>query len=192
MQRTTRTAQRGEIVQTGGDPGRAIVSGPATRWMAGDNIDFPIDRLAGGDVGQVGGAVAIADADRVLGTVGGVEEYATPVSRAKGQMLRTLPFAVVWLVLGVGVVWLLALEWPWLMLWWGVLTAVSFWRLNREEFLYSRNGVERHRIDASADIAEKQLDQQHELKRMALTTYLEIAKAQYLGLPNGGSDDSDS
>lgn len=160
----------------------ATVSGPATRWLPGDNIQFPIDRLAGSDSGQVNGAVAITDADRVLGTVSGVEEYATPVSRAKGQMIRTLPFAVVWLVLGVGVVWLLGMEWPWLLVWFGTTTAVTFWRLNREEFLYSRNGVERHRIDAAADIAEKQLDQQHELKKMALSTYLEIAKAQYLGI----------
>ena len=167
---------KAEIVQ------RQEVSGPATRWLPGDNIQFPIERLAGGDVGQVGGAIAIADADRVLGSVGGSEEYSTPVSRAKGQLIRLIPFTAVWLILAGGVVWLLGLTWPWLLLWFGIATAFTYWRMNRDEFEFSRNGLERHRVNAAADLAEKQLDQNFELKRMALTTYLEIARAQYLGV----------
>lgn len=176
--------RRAEVVDTG----REIVSGPATRWLPGDNIAFPVEKLAGGDVGQVGGAIAIADADRVLGAVNGSEEYATPISRAKGQVIRLLPFTVVWLILTGGLVWLLGLTWPYLLLGFAVLTAASYVKMNRDEFDYSRNGLERHRINAAADIAEKQLDQQHELKKMALTTYLEIARAQYLGV----SDDNNS
>jgi len=55
MAQTRRTAQRAEIVTSGLDSGQDIVSGPATRWMPGDNIDFPIERLAGSDAGQAGG-----------------------------------------------------------------------------------------------------------------------------------------
>ena len=81
-----RTAQRGEIVPLPtGERGREVVSGPATRWMAPveQNIAFPIERLAGNDAGLVGGALAQLDPS-ILGAVGGSEEYATPVSRAKG------------------------------------------------------------------------------------------------------------
>ena len=46
MAQTRRTAQRAEIVTSGLDSGQDIVSGPTTRWMPGDNIDFPIERLA--------------------------------------------------------------------------------------------------------------------------------------------------
>ena len=149
-------------------------------------MNFPIEKLAGNDAGQVGGHLVTVDPALYNGT-GGPEEYATPTSRARGQLIRTLPFAAVWLVLGVGVVWLLGMEWPWLLVWWGLLTVVTFWRLNREEFLFSRSGVERHRIDAAADLREKEMDQTHELKKMALTTYLEIARAQYLGVSDDGN-----
>ncbi|MGB5048029.1 MAG: hypothetical protein WBO46_03750, partial [Caldilineaceae bacterium] len=107
-----RTAQRGEIVQSGRD----VVTGPATRWLAPteENIAFPIEHLAGRDVGQVGGQLAQLD-PALLGAVGGSEEYATPISRAKGQVIRLLPFSVVWLLLTGGLVWLLGLTFPYLL-----------------------------------------------------------------------------
>ena len=165
------------------------VSGPATRWLAPqqDNVNFPIEHLVGNDVGQVGGALTTIDPQLTLGSVSGSEEYATPVSRAKGQVIRLLPFSVIWLFLTGGLVWLLGLSFPYLLLGFAVLTAATYWRMNRDEFEYSRNGLERHRVDAATDLREKELDQTHELKKMALTTYLEIARAQYLGV----SDESD-
>jgi len=42
-------------------------------------------------------------------------------------------------------------------------------------------------LDSATDMREKELDQAHELKKMALQTYLEIARAQYLGV---NDDDS--
>jgi len=185
MAQTRRTAQRAEIVTSGLDSGQDIVSGPTTRWMPGDNIDFPIERLAGSDAGQAGGHLVTVDPALYNGT-GGSEEYATPVSRAKGQVIRLLPMTIVWLVLTAGVVWLMGLSWPYLLIGFSALTAATFIRLNGQEFEHSRNGVERHRIDAATDLREKELDQTHELKKMALTTYLEIARAQYLGV----NDDS--
>lgn len=179
MAQRTQIVKRAEIV----DSGRELVSGPATRWLPGDGLNFPIEKLAGGDVGQVG-AITLADADRVLGAVGGGEEYSTPITRAKGQVIRLLPFTAVWLILTAGLVWLLGLTWPYLLLGFAALTAATYYRLNRDEFEFSRNGLERHRVNAAADLAEKQLDQQHELKKMALTAYLEIARAQYLGVKN--------
>ena len=162
--------------------GRELVTGPATRWMVEpkENIAFPIEQLVGHDAGRVGGALATVDP--ALIALGGSEEYATPVSRAKGQVIRLLPFSVVWLVLTGGLVWVLGLSFPYLLLGFAVLTAATYWRMNRDEFDHSRNGLERHRVDAATDLREKELDQTHELKKMALTTYLEIARAQYLGV----------
>lgn len=165
---------------------RAAVTGPSTRWLPGDNIQFPIERLAGGDVGTVGGGhLATVDPALYNGT-GGSEEYATPVSRAKGQVIRLLPFSATFLILGIGVVWLLGLTWPYLLLWFAGLTAFTYWRMNKDEFEFSRNGLERHRVNAAADLREMELTQQHELKKMALQTYLEIARAQYLGVKDDG------
>ena len=95
---------------------------------------------------------------------------------------------IVWLVLTAGVVWLMGLSWPYLLIGFSALTAVTFIRLNGQEFEHSRNGVERHRIYAVTDLWEKELDQTHELKKMALTTYLEIARAQRLRLQSGMID----
>ena len=108
------------------------------------------------------------------------EEYATPVSRAKGQVIRLLPITIVWLVLTASVVWLMGLSWPYLLIRFSAFTAVTFIRLNRQKFEHSRNRVERHRIYATTDLREKELDQTHELKKMALTTYLEITRAALL------------
>ena len=91
---------------------------------------------------------AMVTIDPALHGVGGSESYETPVSSAKGQVIR----------------------------------------LNGQEFKHSRNEVERHRIDAATDLREKELDQTHGLKKMALTTYLEIARAQRLRLRSGMID----
>jgi len=49
---------------------------------------------------------------------------------------------IVWLVLTAGVVWLMGLSWPYLLIGFSALTAVTFIRLNGQEFEHSRNGVE--------------------------------------------------
>ena len=109
--------------------------------MPDDNIDFSIERLAGSDAGQAGGHLVTVDPALYNGT-GVSEEYATPVNRAKGQVIRLLPMTIVWLVLTAGVVWLMGLSWPYLLIGFSALTAVTFIRLNGQEFEHSRNGVE--------------------------------------------------
>lgn len=37
-----------------------------------------------------------------------------------------LPFSVMFLILGVGIVWLLGLTWPYLLLWFAGLTAFTY------------------------------------------------------------------
>ncbi len=159
---------------------RAAVTGPNTRWLPGDGLNFPIERLAGPDVGSVSGHLATVDPALIASA--GSEEYSTPITRAKGQVIRLLPFSVVWLLLTGGLVWLLGLTFPYLLVGFAVLTAFTYYMMNRDEFEYSRNGLERHRVNAAADLREMELTQTHELKKMALQTYLEIARAQYLGV----------
>jgi hypothetical protein len=169
MQTTKRTAQPAEIAVYRD----SSVTGPNTKWLPPEptpGVHFPIEHLAG-DAGQVGGQLAQLD-PAILGAVGGSEEYATPISRAKGQLLRLIPFSAVWLILTGGVVWVLGLTFPYLLVGFAVLTAATYVRMNGQEFEHSRNGLERHRIDAATDLREKELDQTHELKRLALDGYL--------------------
>ena len=159
----TRT-QRGEIVQA-----REIVSGPATRWMADDGVQFPIEQMM--NMGQ-GGALTAIDPQLTLGAVGGSESYETPVSSAKGQVIRLLPFSVLWLVLAVGVVWVLGLSWPHLLLMFSALTAASYWRMNLDGHEHSRNGLERFRVKAATQVRLDENAKAHELRMKMLDGYL--------------------
>lgn len=165
---------------------RAAVTGPNTRWFPGESLDFPIEKLIGNDIGQSAGTTVSVES-ALYSAVAGSEESATPITRAQGQLIRLLPFSITWLALGVGVNWLLGLTWPYLLVWFSLLTAGTYLRMNRDEFEFSRNGLERRRIDQATVLRDKELTQTHELKMMALTAYLAIAKAQYLGV----DDDTD-
>lgn len=168
MQRNTRSAQRGEIVPLpSGERGREIVSGPATRWMAGDGPDFPIEQMM--NMGQGGAMVTI---DPALHQTGGSESYETPISSAKGQVIRLLPMTAVWLVLTVGLVWLLGLTWPYLLIGFSALTAATYWRMNLDGHEHSRNGLERYRVRAATQVRLDENAKSHELRKMALEGYL--------------------
>ena len=107
---------------------------------------------------------------------------------AKGQVIRLLPFAAVWLLLTGGVVWLLGLTFPYLLIGFALLTAATFIKMNGQEFDHSRNGLERHRVNRAADLRRTELENTHELKKMALSAYLQIAKAQYGVNDDNGTD----
>ena len=173
-----------------------VISGPNTRWFPSD-VNFPIEKLAGSDAGLVGAPLGQLD-PAILSAVGGSEEYATPVSRAKGQLIRLLPFTAAWLLLSVGIVWVLGLTAPYFLLLFALLTAATYLRLNLDEFRYSRNGLERHRVDSAVEVRLDEAEKAHELKKMALTAYLEIARSQYLGTNDsaititGGKNDNNT
>ena len=165
---------------------RAAITGPSTRWLPPDGLNFPIERLAGPDVGSVSGHLATVDPALIASA--GSEEYSTPITRAKGKVIGLLPFAAVWLLLTGGVVWLLGLTFPYLLIGFALLTAATFIKMNGQEFDHSRNGLERHRVNRAADLRRTELENTHELKKMALSAYLQIAKAQYGVNDDNGTD----
>jgi len=99
MSQQRRTAQRAEIVPSGLDSSRDIVSGPATRWMT-EPEQFSIEQMM--NLGQTTGTMVTIDL--ALHQTGGSESYETPISSAKEQVVRFLPMTAVWLVLTVGLV----------------------------------------------------------------------------------------
>ncbi len=52
------------------------------------------------------------------------------------------------------------------------LTAFTYYRLNRTDYDYSREGTERHKVDTAAYLMERNMEHEQELKRMALDAYL--------------------
>lgn len=145
---------------------RAAISGPNTRWLAPERT-APAELL-----GPVSNMPAVYDPAFASHEGSGAEEYATPVSRAKGQVIRLLPFTVVWLMLTGGMVWVMGLTFPYLLIGFAVLTAGTYHAMNRTEFQHSRNGLERHKVDAALSVRMKEADQTHELRKMALKGYL--------------------
>jgi|GEM_PF-2749802 hypothetical protein len=103
----------------------------------------------------------------------GADEKSTPRSRAVGLVIRSIPLLLVWLVLSIGMVWLLAVEWPWIFIFWGLLSAVTWLLHDRREYEYSRGGVERHRADRAYQLKRLEMVQNHELRREMLRRYLD-------------------
>ena len=101
----------------------------------------------------------------------GVSEQTNATERSVALVVRLAPFSAVWLVLAVAigvaarssVVGLLAFA---------LLTGATYAAMDRTEYRFSRNGLERHRIDAAERIALEQMAHVQELRRMALEMYL--------------------
>ena len=118
--------------------------------------------------------------DAVWTPVEGAQDRTSAMDRARALQVRLLPFLAVWgliaVVVGV-VVALLAKGWPagalLGVLVFAGLTAVTYYRLNRTDYDYSREGTERHRLNTAADLARRRMNHEHELRRMALDAYLQ-------------------
>ena len=157
---------------------RSAVEGPNTRWLLPEQ-EPPAQLLAPMNQPTVYVEPAFTSHEN-----SGSEEYATPISRAQGQVIRLLPFSAVWLILTGGMVWLLGLSFPFLLVGFAILTAATYLVMNRDEFEYSRNGLERHKVNAALEVRLLQMQQDHELKQKMMDAYLDIAKAHYLGNPD--------
>jgi hypothetical protein len=115
----------------------------------------------------------------------GAREATSAVDRAKALQLRLWPFVGLWGGVGVvlgATVWLVAGSAPGgallAVLTFAVLTGVTYYRLNGQDYAYSREGTEQHRIDAAERLAMAQLDHEARLKEMALSAYLEQLKGR--------------
>jgi uncharacterized protein (DUF2062 family) len=101
-----------------------------------------------------------------------IKETATPVQRAFGLGIRLIPFTIAWLVLALVLAFALDGELIVPFLLFAGLTALTYYLMNRQEYEYSAAGLERHKADLAADLRELQLQQEHELKRSALDSYI--------------------
>ena len=109
----------------------------------------------------------------------GAQERTSAMDRAKALRVRLVPWLWAWGAVSAvfgGAVLLAVKQWPMgamvTLLLFALLTAVTYYRLNRTDYEYSREGTERHKIDVTADLARRKLAHEHELRRMALETYL--------------------
>jgi hypothetical protein len=156
-----------------------------TKWLPqapAAGVAFPIGEMVSG------GGPLVQVQPSALDIAGGGESYETPISSAKAQIWRLAPFTLIWLVLSGGLV--LYLSWSGIefLLLWGLLSAISYFMLDRNGHQHTRNGLERHRVDKAANIQELGMEQDHERKMHALNLYGKIAIHQYLGEKHDRTD----
>jgi hypothetical protein len=108
----------------------------------------------------------------------GAVESTSAMDRAKALRVRLWPFVMLWILLAVivGVVVLyVAKNAPGAallgLLTFTALTAFTYYRLNRTDYDYSREGTERHRLNTAADLAKMRMRHEQELRERALDIY---------------------
>lgn len=128
------------------------------------------------------------DVGGVWTPTGGAQERTSPMDRAQALQVRLRPFLWAWGGVGVvvgGAVWLLGGAWPVGAmagaLLFAALTAGTYIKLNGQDYEYSREGTERHRVSTAADLAREQMRNDHELRRRALETYLQALERHERG-----------
>jgi hypothetical protein len=108
-------------------------------------------------------------------TIEGAQEHTSAMDRAKALRVRLVPFVLLWLLLsgvmgfivyqvvqsnvGAGVTTLLLFS---------ALSAYTYYRLNRTDYEFSREGTERHKVDATVSLARDQMRYEYESRKDAL------------------------
>ena len=105
-------------------------------------------------------------------------EQTTPIERSLALIVRLLPFTVIWFVLSLAVVWLLAANQAVGYLLFAVLTALTYYLMDRSEREFSTNGLERHRIDAATSLAREKLRTDAYLRREVVHAHLRLLERQ--------------
>ena len=109
----------------------------------------------------------------------GTVEKTSAMDRAQAVRVRLVPYLWSWAGVGLvvgGVAWLMARQAPIAALLgalsFAALTGWSYYRLNRTDYDYSREGTEQLRIRTAAELEELRMLHEQELRRAALDAYL--------------------
>lgn len=146
---------------------------------AGAALDKPTRRqqLArqAAEIANVPTTVIVDDA---LQTLEGSTEKTSGMDRSLALVVRLIPFSVVWFILAVGVGWAADMgDWFTLCFFSG-LTAVTYAWLDRQDHQFSRNGLERHKVNTLAGLKRDEMSHQQELRRMALEATLKMLEVR--------------
>ena len=116
--------------------------------------------------------------DDALTTLEGAREVTSGMDRSKALVVRLMPYSAVWLVLSVGVSWWASMGGWFVLVAFAALTSVTYAYLDRQEYQFSRNGLERHKVDTLAGLKRDEMAHQQELRRMALEATLKMMEAR--------------
>lgn len=135
----------------------------------------PVDLSA---VTTIATAGEVINVDAGVMALEGAREVTSGMDRSKALIIRLVPFSVVWLILAIGVSWAASMGGWFTLLLFSGLTAVTYAYLDRQEYQFSRNGLERHKVNTLADLKRDQMSHEQELKRMALEATIRMLEAR--------------
>lgn len=127
------------------------------------------------DIASVPTTVIVDDA---LQTLEGSTERTSGMDRSLALVVRLIPFSVVWLTLAIGVSWAASMGGWFTLCMFAGLTAVTYAYLDRTEYQFSRNGLERHKVNTLASLKRDEMTHQQELRRMALEATLKMLEVK--------------
>lgn len=127
---------------------------------------------------EIADAPATVFVDAPLQTLEGSSEKTTSMDRSTALVVRLAPFSVVWLCLAIGVSWAASMGGWFTLVFFSALTAVTYAYLDRQEYQFSRNGLERHKVNTLAGLKRDEMTHQQELRRMALEATLKMLEAR--------------
>lgn len=116
--------------------------------------------------------------DAPMTALEGVQERTTSMERSKALIVRLAPFSAVWLVLAIGVAWWASMGGGFVLCFFAGLTACTYAVMDRQEHQFSRNGLERHKINTLASLKRDEMAHQQELRRMAMQAHLKMLGVQ--------------
>lgn len=123
---------------------------------------------------EIANAPTTVIVDEALQTLEGSQERTSGMDRSLALVVRLAPFSVVWLVLSIGVAWWASMGGWFVLCFFAGLTSVTYAVMDKREYQYSRNGLERHKVDTLADLKRDEMSHQQELRRMALQAHLKM------------------
>jgi hypothetical protein len=122
---------------------------------------------------------ALVNIEHAVEAQEGADERTTATDRAWALLLRLAPLSVILLVISVSVALVFDFGWLWAFYAWGIICAAVYWLFDNNEYRYSRNGLERHRIDTASELRKEEMAHEYRLKRMALKSYLRMMERYY-------------
>lgn len=87
----------------------------------------------------------------------GAHEQTSGMDRSKSLVVRLVPFTIIWFILAVSVAWMAGMGGAWALIVFSGLTAVTYGLMDKREYMYSRNGLERHKVDTLASLKELEI-----------------------------------
>lgn len=128
-----------------------------------------LQQLAAGPVIQV---------EQALTAMEGADERTSGKDRSWALLIRLIPFSTVWLLGTIFIVWKMNLENIDGFAIFGILTAITYYKMDQAERFDSRHGVEHHKIASAVTLTERKLEYDYELKRMTIDATIKQLEAR--------------